>query len=130
MQVTTVGVDLAKRVFQAHGVNTQGQVVVRKRLSRAQLKAYFSALPPALVGMEACASGHYWARVLGSYGHQVRLIPPQWVKPYLKGNKNDGNDAAVICEAVGRVSVHGMDRGLLQKPLAEGGPNRSLWSHV
>lgn len=102
MQVTTIGVDLAKRVFQVHGVNTQGQVVVRKRWSRAQLKAYFSALPPALVGMEACASGHYWARVLGSYGHQVRLIPPHWVKPYLKGNKNDGNDAAAICEAVGR----------------------------
>src|SRR5512134_1813131 len=102
MQVTTIGVDLAKRVFQVHGVTTQGQVVVRKRLSRAQLKAYFSTLPPALVGMEACASSHYWARVLAGYGHQVRLISPHWVTPYRQGNKNAGNDAAAICEAVGR----------------------------
>lgn len=102
MQATTIGVDLAKRVFQVHGVTTQGQVVVRKRLSRAQLKAYFSTLPPALVGMEACASSHYWARVLAGYGHQVRLISPHWVTPYRQGNQNDGNDAAAICEAVGR----------------------------
>jgi transposase len=102
VQVTTVGVDLAKRVFQVHGVDVGGRVVVRKHLSRGQLKAYFSALPPALVGMEACASSHYWARVLAGYGHQVRLISPHWVKPYRKGNKNDGNDAAAICEAVGR----------------------------
>lgn len=105
MQVTTVGVDLAKRVFQVHGVGAGGQVLVRKRLSRGQLKAYFNALPAALVGMEAGASGHYWARVLAGYGHQVRLIPPQWVKPYRKGNKNDGNDAAAICEAVGRPGI-------------------------
>jgi transposase len=77
MQVTTASIDLAKQVFQVHGVDVSGQVVVRKRLSRGQLKAYFCALPPALVGMEACASGHYWGRVLAGYGYQVRLIPPQ-----------------------------------------------------
>ncbi len=102
MAAETYGIDIAKNVFQIHGVDKDGQVVVKKRLSRAQLKRYFCNHPPALVAMEACCGSHYWARVLSGEGHDVRLIAPQFVKPYVRGNKNDGNDAAGICEAVGR----------------------------
>jgi transposase len=102
MAAATYGIDISKNVFQIHGIDENGKAGVRKRLSRSQLKRYFSNHQPALVGMEACGGSHYWARVLSGYGHDVRLIAPQFVKPYVRGNKNDGNDAAGICEAVTR----------------------------
>ncbi|SAI74247.1 Transposase IS116/IS110/IS902 family [Bordetella ansorpii] len=105
MKITAIGLDLAKQVFQVHGVDESGKPVIRKRLKRDQLTAFFAQLPPCLVGMEACASAHHWARVLRDLGHEVRLISPQFVKPYVKSNKNDANDAEAICEAVGRPSM-------------------------
>lgn len=98
MQVTTVGLDLAKNVFQVHGVNGHGKAVIRKQLRRNQV-AFFANLPSCLVGMEACASAHHWARKLQTLGHTVRLMAPQFVKPYVKSNKNDAADAEAICEA-------------------------------
>jgi transposase len=105
MNVTTIGFDIAKNVFQVHGVDKAGKVVLSKQLKRAQVLAYFANLPPCLVGLEACAGAHYWARELGKQGHEVKLISPQFVKPYVKGNKNDRNDAEAICEAVGRPNM-------------------------
>lgn len=105
MTIMRIGVDLAKSVFQVHAVDGQGHVVARKRLSRGQMTRYFSGLEPCVVGMEACASAHHWARVLTALGHEVRLMAPQFVHPYRKGGKNDGNDAEAICEAVGRPSM-------------------------
>src|SRR5689334_12063134 len=105
MKVTTVGVDLAKNVFQIHAVDERGKVIVRKQLKRDQVAAFFAKLEPCLVGMEACASAHHWARKLQSFGHTVRLIAPQFVKPYVKANKNDAADAEAICEAVSRPSM-------------------------
>jgi transposase len=105
MQITTVGVDLAKNVFQVHGVNAHGKVVLRKQLRREQMAPFFANLPACLVGMEACGSAHHWARKLASFGHTVKLIAPQFVKPYVKTNKNDAADAEAICEAVGRPSM-------------------------
>ena len=105
MQITTVGLDLAKLVFQVHGVDAQGRTVLTKQLKREQLTAFFAQLPPCLVGMEACASAHHWARVLRDLGHDVRLIAAQFVKPYVKSNKNDAADAQAICEAVSRPSM-------------------------
>ena len=105
MDVTTVGIDLAKNVFQVHGVDARGKVVLRKQLKRHQLAAFVANLPPCLIGMEACASAHHWARTLQRFGHTVRLMPPQYVKPYVKTNKNDAADAEAICEAVGRPSM-------------------------
>ena len=105
MQVTTTGLDLAKNVFQVHGVNEHGKVVLRKQLRRDQVAAFFGNLPPCLVGMEACASAHHWARKLQALGHTVRLMAPQFVKPYVKSNKNDAADAEAICEAVARPSM-------------------------
>jgi len=105
MDVTTVGVDLAKHVFQIHGVTQRGTVSIRRQLKRSQVEQFFANLPPCLVGMEACASAHYWARRIQSYGHTVKLMAPQFVKPYVKSNKNDAADAAAICEAVGRPSM-------------------------
>ncbi len=102
MQITTVGVDLAKHFFQVHGVDADGRVVVRKRLRRSELAAFFANLPRCLVGMEACATSHHWARELAKFGHDVRLTPPAYVKPYVKRGKNDAADAAAICEAVTR----------------------------
>jgi transposase len=102
MQITTIGLDLAKSVFQVHGADAQGRAVVRKKLRREQVVAYFAALPPCLVGMEVCGGAHYWARRLREFGHEVRLMPAQYVKPYVKTNKNDARDAEGICEAVGR----------------------------
>jgi transposase len=105
MHVKRIGVDLAKNVFQLHGVDRSDRVTVRKQLRRGQMHAYFKGLPPSLVGMEACATSHYWARELTRYGHCVKLIAAQFVKPYVKSGKNDANDAEAICEAVGRPSM-------------------------
>ncbi len=105
MNITRIGIDLAKQVFQVHGVDRNGKVGVRKQLRRAQMLTYFGKLPPALIGMEACGSAHYWARELSKLGHDVRLMAPQYVKPYVKSGKNDANDAEAICEAVGRPNM-------------------------
>ena len=105
MNITTIGIDLAKNVFQIHGVDSKGHVVLRRRLSRRQFLTYFANLECRLIGMEACAGAHYWGRELQSLGHNVRLMPPQYVKPYVKRNKNDRNDAEAICEAVTRPSM-------------------------
>lgn len=102
MHVTRIGMDLAKQVFQLHGVDERGHTVLRRRVSRSQLRLFFMPLRPCLVGVEACGSAHYWARELRALGHDVRLIAPQFVTPYRKNDKNDGNDAEAICEAVGR----------------------------
>lgn len=102
MEITTIGVDLAKNVFQVHGMNAHGKTVVRKRLSREKFLTFFANLPPCMVAMEACGSSNFWARRLKSVGHDARLISPQFVKPYVKTNKNDFNDAEAICEAATR----------------------------
>lgn len=105
IQVSVVGLDIAKSIFQVHGADRHGQAVLRKRLRRSQVSGFFEQLTPCLVGMEATRSAHYWARVLAAYGHDVRLIAPQFVKPYLKSQKNDANDAEAIAEAVSRPSM-------------------------
>jgi transposase len=105
MKVTAIGLDLAKHVFQVHGVDEAGNVLMKKRLRRSQMMTFFAGLPPCLVGMEACATAHFWARELRSLGHEVRLMPPQYVKAYVKRGKNDAADAAAICEAVTRPSM-------------------------
>ena len=105
MNITTIGLDIAKNVFQVHGVDANGKVVLRKQLKRNQVLAFFANLLPCRIGLEACAGAHYWARELIKLGHDARLISPQFVKPYVKGNKNDANDAEAICEAVGRPTM-------------------------
>jgi transposase len=105
MNITTLGIDLAKHVFQVHGTDGQGQVVLKKALKRAQVLPFFANLPPCLIGMEACGSAHYWARKLTEFGHTVKLMAPQFVKPYVKANKHDAADAEAICEAVGRPNM-------------------------
>lgn len=105
MKVTRIGLDLAKHVFQVHAVDRSGRKVLNRQLRRHQVLAFFEKLEPTLIGMEACSSAHYWARKLGELGHTVKLIAPQFVKPYVKGNKNDANDAEAICEAVGRPNM-------------------------
>ncbi len=105
LNITTVGLDLAKSVFQVHCADHEGRPVVRKKLRRAQVLKFFAELPPCLVGMEACGSAHHWARELSAIGHEVRLIPPQYVKPFVKTNKNDACDAEAICEAVIRPTM-------------------------
>src|ERR1700757_3966070 len=99
MQVTTIGLDIAKNLFQVHGIDADERVVVRKQLRRGPGVAFFKALPPCLIGMEACATAHYWARELTKLGHTVRLMPARDVKAYVKRNKNDAADAAGICGA-------------------------------
>jgi transposase len=103
--VTTIGFDIAKSVFQVHGVDAAGQVVFRRQLKRRQVIAFFQKLPPCLVGIEACASSHYWSRELRALGHSVRLMPPAYVRPYVKRQKNDMADAEAICEAVTRANM-------------------------
>ena len=105
MNINRIGLDLAKAVFQVHGVDGQEKVVLNRQLRRSQVLGFFGKLPPCLIGMEACASSHYWAKELMKRGHTVRLIAPQFVKPYVKSQKNDANDAAAICEAVSRPSM-------------------------
>ena len=105
MHITTIGLDLAKNVFQVHGIDNEGCVVVRRRLRRAEMLPFFGALNPCLIGMEACSTAHYWARELMAFGHEVRLMPASYVKPYVKRGKNDANDAEAICEAVTRPTM-------------------------
>src|SRR5512143_603078 len=105
MNISTVGIDLAKNVLQVHGVDEHGKPVLRKPMKRAQVLAFFANLPPCLIGMEACSSAHYWARKLEKLGHTVKIMAPQFVKPYVKTNKHDAADAAALCEAVGRPSL-------------------------
>jgi transposase len=142
MKVTTIGIDLAKSVFQVHGVDARGHVVVRKQLRRDQVAMFFANLPACLVGMEACGSAHHWARKLQGFGHEVRLISPQFVKPYVKSNKNDAADAEAICEAVARpnmrfvpiktveqqavLSVHRVRQGFVKARTAQANQIRGL----
>jgi len=144
MKITTVGIDLAKVVFQIHGVDERGKVGVRKQLKRAAMSVYFANLEPCLIGMEACGSAHYWARKLEGYGHIVKLMAPQFVKPYVKTNKNDMADAEAICEAVSRpnmrfvaiktveqqaiLSVHRARQGFVKARTAQGNQIRGLLS--
>ncbi len=142
MKITTVGIDLAKNVFQVHGIDERGKAVLRKQLRRAQVAVFFANLPPCMIGMEACASAHHWARTLQRFGHTVRLMAPQFVKPYVKTNKNDAADAEAICEAVGRpnmrfvpiksieqqaiLSVHRVRQGFVKARTAQANQIRGL----
>jgi transposase len=105
MEITTVGLDLAKNVIQVHAINGAGEVVVRKAMRRAQVLRFFERLDPCLVGIEACGTSHYWAREISKFGHEVRLMPPAYVKPYVKRGKTDASDAEAICEAVSRPTM-------------------------
>ena len=105
MQVTTIGLDLAKNVFQVHGIDNVGNVTIRKKLRRAEMLAFFAELAPCRVGMEACATSHHWARQIAALGHDVRLMPPSYVKAYVRRQKNDAADAEAICEAVRRPTM-------------------------
>jgi transposase len=112
MQVSTMGVDLAKSVFQVHGVDAAGEVVVAKKLKRAQVLGFFAGLAPCRVGLEACGSAHHWGRQLAELGHDVRLVSPKDVKPYVRRNKTDAADAAAICEAVIPAAARNDSRGI------------------
>src|SRR6202021_4068699 len=103
-EVITIGLDIAKSVFQVHGVDDAGTVVIRKRVSRSKMLEFFADLPPCLVGIEACPAAHHWGRELQALGHTVKLMPPSYEKAYLKPSKNDANEAAPICGAVSRPS--------------------------
>ncbi len=105
MDITTVGLDLAKNVFQVHGINAAGDVIVRRRLRRGRVCGFFAGLAPCLIGMEACGTAHFWARELVALGHEVKIIPPSYVKAYVRRGKNDAADAAAICEAVARPNM-------------------------
>jgi transposase len=142
MKITTIGIDLAKAVFQVHGVDKHGKVGLRKQLKRKDVVSFFANLEPCLIGMEACGSAHYWARKLSEFGHTVRLMAPQFVKPYVKTNKSDRNDAEAICEAVGRpnmrfvpvkpapmqavLAVHRARQGFVKARTAQGNQIRGL----
>ena len=104
-QVSRIGMDTSKQIFQLHGVDAAEEPVLRKKLRRKEMIKFFGELPPTRVGIEACASSHHWARLLQSFGHEVKLIPPQFVKPYVKRNKNDAADAEAICEAMSRPTM-------------------------
>src|SRR5213594_4894965 len=103
--VTTIGLDIAKSVFQVHGIDAEGKVTIRRQLKRRYVLAFFQKLQPCLVGIEACATSHHWSRQLKALGHTVRLMPPAYVKPYVKRQKNDAADAEAICEAVQRPTM-------------------------
>ena len=103
--VTTIGLDIAKSVFQVHGIDAEGNVIVRRQLKRRHVLTFFQKLPLCLVGIEACASSHHWSREIKALGHTVRLMPPAYVKPYVKRQKNDATDAEAICEAVRRPTM-------------------------
>jgi transposase len=105
MKITTIGLDLAKNVFQVHGLDDTTNVTLRKKLRRAEVLAFFAELPPCRVGIEACATAHHWARELATFGHDVRLMPPSYVKAYVRRQKNDAADAEAICEAVRRPTM-------------------------
>lgn len=105
MEITTIGLDIAKNVFQVHGVDREGRAVLRRKVKRDQLLVLLGDLDPCLIGIEACATAHYWARQLQALGHEVRLMPPAYVKAYVKRNKNDAADAEAICEAVKRPTM-------------------------
>lgn len=144
MKITTIGIDLAKEIFQIHGVDTHGKAVLRKQLRRSEMAKFFSNLEPCLIGMEACGSAHYWARKLAGFGHTVKLMAPQFVKPYVKTNKNDMADAEAICEAVSRpnmrfvpmknieqqaiLSVHRARQGFVKARTAQSNQMRGLLS--
>lgn len=144
MQIKTIGIDLAKAVFQVHGVDAHGKTVLKKQLKRTQMVEFFANLSPCLIGMEACGSAHYWARKLQAFGHTVRLMAPQFVKPYVKTNKNDAADAEAICEAVTRptmrfvpvkhveqqavLAVHRVRQGLVKARTAQANQIRGLLS--
>lgn len=144
MKITTIGIDLAKEMFQIHGIDTHGKAVLRKQLRRSEMAKFFSNLEPCLIGMEACGSAHHWARKLGEFGHTVKLMAPQFVKPYVKTNKNDMADAEAICEAVSRpnmrfvpmknieqqaiLSVHRARQGFVKARTAQGNQIRGLLS--
>jgi transposase len=118
-RITTIGVDLAKKVFQVHGVDAEGKVVVARKLRRKEVLTFFAKLAPCLVGMEACGSAHYWAREIARLGHTVKLMPPKYVKAYVKPGKTDAGDAAAICEAVTRPSMSFVPvKGLVQQGLS------------
>ena len=144
MKITTIGIDLAKALFQIHGVDEHGKVVLRTQLKRKDMAKYFANLEPCLIGMEACGSAHYWARKLEGYGHTIKLMAPQFVKPYVKTNKNDIADAEAICEAVSRpnmryvsvktveqqaiLSVHRARQGFVKARTAQSNQIRGLLS--
>ncbi len=109
-EITTVGLDLAKNVFQVHGSDSDGRVLLRKKLRREQLLSFFSKLPACMVAMEACSSSHHWGREIGALGHTIRLIPPAYVKPFVKRQKNDASDAEAICEAVLRPTMRFLEK--------------------
>jgi transposase len=128
MKITRIGIDLAKQVFQVHGVDRHGKVVIRKQLTRGKMRGFFAQLPSCLIGIEACASAHYWARELSQFGHTVRLIAPQFVRPYRKNPKNDGNDAEAICEAVSRPNMRFVPvKSVAQQAVLTGHRARELW---
>lgn len=144
MKITTIGIDLAKEVFQIHGVDEHGKTVLRKQLRRSMMAEFFANLEPCLIGLEACGSCQHWARKLGSFGHTVKLMSPQFVKPYVKTNKHDMADAEAICEAVTRpsmrfvpiknveqqamLSVHRARQGLVKARTAQANQIRGLLS--
>ena len=116
MKIATIGIDLAKNVFQIHAADARGRCVNAQQLSRKMLAPFIAKIPPCVIGMEACNGAHYWARRFQSMGHEVRLINPQFVKPYVKSNKNDRNDAGAICEAVTCPSME-MPSGMTSAPI-------------
>src|SRR5215216_5533593 len=116
MEVTTLGIDGAKSIFQLHGVDAHGKVAVQKRVTRAKLRDTIAQLPPCVIGMEACGSAQYWARKFQQLGHTVKLMSPQFVKPYVKGNKNDSRDAEALCEAVSRPHMRFVPREAVESP--------------
>ena len=132
--ITTIGLDIAKSVFQVHGIDAEDKVIIRQQLKRRYVLAFFQKLAPCLVGIEACASSHHWSRELQALGHTVRLMPPAYVKPYVKRQKNDATDAEAICEAVTRANMRFVptktpeqQSGLLLTEIADRAENRLCW---